>query len=191
MVKFTYLLTEAGSRLVIVTSVLKCSSLGLFVHILYVYIILLVYQWLYDIYSWCVWLHLHWQKKSDLLPVSDTDQNLMHACKHKNSHEIQFFRIRSEPFPNVVLNQIHIRYLDIWATSKHTYPILHRTPNTRAMRLLMKVFNAGVLYARILLRWKLYIGLKLHIQELVFNPCPVNFEIQQLKATLYFSAMRW
>ncbi len=47
------------------------------------------------------------------------NQNLMHACKHKNSHEIQFFRIRSEPFPNVVLNQIHIRYLDTRATSKH------------------------------------------------------------------------
>uniref|UniRef100_A0A671T1W1 P-type Ca(2+) transporter n=1 Tax=Sinocyclocheilus anshuiensis TaxID=1608454 RepID=A0A671T1W1_9TELE len=56
-------------------------------------------------------LRLHWQKKSDFLPTSDTDRNLMHACKHKNPHEIRFFRIRSEPFPNVVLNQIHIRYL--------------------------------------------------------------------------------
>ncbi len=86
-------------------------------------------------------------EKSDLLPVSDTDQNLMHACKHKNLHEIRFFRIRSEPFPNVVLNQIHIRYLDIRPTSKHTYQILHSTPNTRTTRLLMKVFNVGVLYA--------------------------------------------
>ncbi len=125
-------------------------------------------------------------EKSDLLPVSDTDQNLMHACKHKNPHEIRFFRIRSEPFPNVVLNQIHIRYLDIRLTSKHTYPILHRTPNTRATRLLMKVFNAGVLYARILLRWKLYIGQKLHIQELVFNPCPVNFENTTAKSYIIF-----
>uniref|UniRef100_A0A673JP00 Calcium-transporting ATPase n=1 Tax=Sinocyclocheilus rhinocerous TaxID=307959 RepID=A0A673JP00_9TELE len=47
-------------------------------------------------------LRLHWQKKSDFLPTSDTDRNLMHACKHKNPHEIRFFRIRSEPFPNVV-----------------------------------------------------------------------------------------
>ncbi len=76
------------------------------------------------------------RKKSDLLPISDTDWNLMHACKHKNPHKIQFFRIRSEPFPNVVLNQIHIRYLDIRLTSKHTYPILHRTPNARVTHLL-------------------------------------------------------
>ncbi len=39
-------------------------------------------------------------------------------CKHKNQHEIWFFRIQSEPFTNVVLNQIHIRYLDIRPTSK-------------------------------------------------------------------------
>ncbi len=80
-------------------------------------------------------------EKSDLLPISDTDRNLMHACKHKNPHEIRFFCIRSEPFPNVVLNQIHIRYLDIRPTSKHTYPILHRTPNARVTRLLIKIFN--------------------------------------------------
>ncbi len=89
---------------------------------------------------WSLRLRLHWQKKSDLLPISDTDRNLMHACKHKNPHEIRFFCIRSEPFPNVVLNQIHIRYLDIRPTSKHTYPILHRTPNARVTRLLIKIF---------------------------------------------------
>ncbi len=81
------------------------------------------------------------RKKSDLLPISDTDRNLMHVCKHKNPHEIRFFCIRSEPFPNVVLNQIHIRYLDIRPMSKHTYPILHRTPNARVTCLLINIFN--------------------------------------------------
>ncbi len=65
-------------------------------------------------------LRLHLQKISNLLPTSDTDRNLMQACKHKNPHEMRF-RIRSELFPNVVLNPIHIRYLDIRPTSKHTY----------------------------------------------------------------------
>ncbi len=102
-------MTEAGSRLVIVTNILKCSSLGLFVHILYVYIILLVYQWLYDIYS-CVWLRLHWQKK---IRIWCTRVN---TKTHTRSN---FFVSDLKPFPNVVLNQIHIRYLDTRATSKH------------------------------------------------------------------------
>lgn len=33
------------------------------------------------------------------------------------------YQIYSEPLPNVVLNQIHIRYLDFWPTSKHLYLI--------------------------------------------------------------------
>ncbi len=76
--------------------------------------------------------------------------------------------------------------------SKHTYPILHRTPNARVTHLLIKIFN-GVLMpaccslcARILLRWKLYIGEKLHIQELVFNPCPVNFENTTAQSYIIF-----
>ncbi len=52
----------------------------------------------------------------------------MQSCKHKNLHEIRFFHIQSEPFQNVVLNKIHIRYLDIRPMSKHTYPIPHWTP---------------------------------------------------------------
>ncbi len=83
------------------------------------------------------------QKNLIFLLASDTDQNLLHTCKHKNPCEIRFFRIRSEPLPNVNFNRIHIRYLDIRPTSKHTYPILHRTPNARATRLLID-FN-GVL----------------------------------------------
>ncbi len=119
------------------------------------------------------------RKKSDFFPTSDTDRNLMHACKHKNPHEIRFFRILSEPFPNVVLNRIHIRYLDIRPMSKHTYPILHTTPNARATRLLIKTFN-GILMSQcavcgcILLRWKLFIGKKLHIRA-GFQPLPREF----------------
>ncbi len=136
-----------------------------------------------------LWLHLHWHKKHFVLFTSDTDQNLLHTCKHKNQSEIRFFRIRSEPLPNVDFNRIHIRYLDIRPTSKHTYPILHRTPNARATRLLIKIFNGVLMPAccmRILLRWKLFIGKKLHIQELVFNPCPVNFENTTAKSYIIF-----
>ncbi len=94
--------------------------------------------------SWSHGLCLHWHKKSDFLLTSDTDRNLLHTCKYKNPRGIRFFRIRSEPLPNVDFNQIHIQYLDIRLTSKHTYLILHRTPNARTARLLIKIFN-GVL----------------------------------------------
>ncbi len=88
-----------------------------------------------------------------------------------------FFHIRSGPLSNVYFNRIHIRYLDILPTSKHTHPISCRTPNVRAACLPKKIaFQCRrAVCARILLRWKLYIGKKLHIKELVFNPCSVNF----------------
>ncbi len=35
-------------------------------------------------FVYSLWLRLHWQKKSDLLPISDTNQNLMHACNTKD-----------------------------------------------------------------------------------------------------------
>ncbi len=58
---------------------------------------------------------------------------------NKNLHEIRFFHIRSEPFPNVVLNQIHIRYLDIRPTSKHAYPILRVNYVTVPRRIALNV----------------------------------------------------
>lgn len=55
------------------------------------------------------WLRIHWHKKADfLLLVSDTVQNLLHTCKHKNPHKIHFCHNHAEPLPNGVLNQIRI-----------------------------------------------------------------------------------
>ncbi len=127
-------------------------------------------------------LRLHWQKKSDNFHIWHRSEFNARVWT-KIRTRFDFFHIRSESFPNVVLNQIsvHPTYIKIHISDSP------QNFHARARRLLINTLNASVLYA-LAFYWNGNVikGKKLHIQELVFNPCPVNFENTTAKSYIIF-----
>ncbi len=124
-------------------------------------------------------------------------------CSHLTPIEICCTRVNTKTRARSDFFASDLRHFQMWILIGYTSDIwtsdLHLNTHIRfstelpmrgrhvcSYRFLNGVSCRRAVCARILLRWKLFIGKKLHIQELVFNPCPVNFENTTAKSYIIF-----